>query len=359
MKKLPLISKGGLPFKNVTLNVPRLATSTYSAGLAWAMAQTSEIEWKTVPLPGLLKALYWLMWWKEPPGGVVFDVAPAPKLHELAYGWAKERQTHALEAFAKGPQHGLTYMQNLEQIRKSYLEIVRERAKAAGLINQQVDKQLTEAIQAAAVVKLVGQVTMAGLTLIAGIPVAASVAVGSSGVTLGGATLAASVVKFAFDLLITNVEGFDVAGTAEVVTATAGQEVGSGIIDKEAQKVTARMKYVEKLIQDAHDDIARLAKKLGEEVWTQLGPILQTQPKPGYTAWQVEYMKGKETEPHLLKYIASKKPVLDEYGRQIQHQTNKLEALKFSKGLLPVIFFGYDVWSALRTFAKDWQLAAQ
>jgi hypothetical protein len=84
MSQGKVISLGGLPIRNLTLDIPTISKFCLSVGMARAMAQTSNLEWQRTELSGLLKLLYMAMPWKEPPGNAVFTVAERDKLYELA-----------------------------------------------------------------------------------------------------------------------------------------------------------------------------------------------------------------------------------------------------------------------------------
>ena len=367
MSQGKVISLGGLPIRNLTLDIATISNFCFSVGMARAMAQTSDLEWQRTKLSGLLKLLYMAMPWKEPPGNAVYTIAERAKLYELAYGYAADWQAKAIERFAQDPKRGVEYLKNLEKIRQGHLETVRMRAQAAGQINQYVDQLLTSAIKAWSTVKLVGTVGVACVGLAAGIAGVAGLTVAGTGslqIALGAPSLAFTGVSLGFNLLITNIPSFDLAGTAQCVSTALGQEGLSRGADKGVESALTRVAKTEALIREAELKIAELSKRLGND-WNKTAiEFSKTRDATGNPS-QWAY-----TEEWAVRQGAwSKEVPLDsiraDVKKQVTYYTKELsshkQAVNFWKGVgvtLQVIFFAWDVWQAIQTYMRDLKAAA-
>jgi hypothetical protein len=367
MSQGKVISLGGLPIRNLTLDIPTISNFCFSVGMARAMAQTSDLEWQRTKLNGLLKLLYMAMPWKEPPGNAVYTIAERDKLYELAYGYAADWQAKAIERFAQDPKRGVEYLKNLEKIRQGHLETVRMRAQAAGQINQYVDQLLTSAIKAWSTVKLVGTVGVACVGLAAGIAGVAGLTVvgtGSLQIALGAPSLAFTGVSVGFNLLLTNIPSWDSAATAQCVTTALAHQVLSQGAGKGVESASARVAQTEALIREAELKIAEVSKRLGYD-WNKT--LIQFSLERDATGNPAQW--SYTVEDKVQQAVRCKQVHLNsaraEVNKEVTHYTKELsshkQAVNFWKGVgvtLQVIFFAWDVWQAIQTYMRDLKAAA-
>jgi hypothetical protein len=368
MSQLKVISVGGLPIRNLTLDIPTISKFCLSVGMARAMAQTSNLEWQRTELSGLLKLLYMAMPWKEPPGNAVFTVPERDKLYELARGYAAHWQAKAIERLAQDPKRGFEYLKNLEEIRRSHLETVLMRARAAVQINQYVDELLTSAIKAWSTVKLVGTVGVACVGLAAGIAGVAGLTVvgtGSLQIALGAPSLAFTGVSVGFNLLLTNIPSWDGVHTAQCVSVALGQAGLSKGADKGVQSALDRVAKTEALIREAELKIEEVSKRLGND-WNKTA-IEFSKTRDPTTGNLKQWVYSEEwgvkqgawcKEVHVDSIRAEVKKEVTSYTKEL---SSHKQAVNFWKGVgvtLQVIFFAWDVWQAIQTYMRDLKAAA-
>jgi hypothetical protein len=366
MSQGKVISVGGLPIRNLTLDIATISDFFLSVGVARAMAETSDLEWQRTKLNGLLKLLYMAMPWKEPPGNAVYTVAERAKLFELARGYAADWQAKAIQRFAQDPKRGVEYLKNLEKIRQGHLETVRMRAQAAGQINQYVDQLLTSAIKAWSTVKLVGTVGVACVGLAAGIAGVAGLTVvgtGSLQIALGAPSLAFTGVSVGFNLLLTNIPSWDSAATAQCVTAALAHQVLSQGAGKGVESASARVAQTEALIREAELQIAEVSKRLGDEWNKNLIQFSLERDVTGNPAqWRYTVEHGVHQAGRCKQGLESLQADLE---KRVTDYTKELsshkQAVNYWKGVgvtLQVIFFAWDVWQAIQTYMRDLKAAA-
>ncbi|MGB9605520.1 MAG: hypothetical protein ACPL88_06535, partial [Bryobacteraceae bacterium] len=183
----------------------------------------------------------------------------------------------------------------------------------------------------------------------------AVVGAGSLQIALGAPAAAFTVANIGFNLLMTNIPSLDMAGTAACVACSLAQEGSSQYVEKNIQAAVSRIENTQKLIKAAEEDIARLSNQLGNRMLKEFsGPMQQA----GYTQRGVSHFAVREADPVLKSYTASKQATINYYKQQLQAQKSSLGVWKGVSYTLPVIFFAYDVWQALRTFRQDLKAAA-
>ncbi|MCS7315983.1 MAG: hypothetical protein RMI94_12920 [Bryobacterales bacterium] len=338
-----------------------MANFLLSVGLARAMAQESSLEWQPTQVPWIIKALYFIRT-KMPkecaePGAAVFDIAPTPKLYELAGDFASEWQSKFYERLHTNPAAALQYIQNLEKIRTSYLEAVYMRMHAAGHINQEVDRLWTGWIKVWSTIKLGASMGLATVGLVAGI---AGVA-GISAITLGRIQLTVGDPQWAFtviggvtNLILTNIPSFDLLGSAKVIALAGAQEGFSQGLQSMGDQVSARTKELQRLIQECESLIKKYSAELGERYLQEWGKLVSLQ---GYTEQWIAREQRSVTAPVSKSVIADRMTSLQAYQKELQSKTKCAPFLKGLQYALPIVFFGLDVWEALQTYRKELKAA--
>ncbi len=354
------IHVNGNPVRAAAVDMRAVGNFLLSVGFARAMAETSNVEWRPTELPKLLQALYkvytLLPNW-EAPGTAIFDIAPRDKLYQMAGDYALEWQTKFLYRLHTNPSAALQYLKNLEKIRTSHLETVRMRMNAAVQVNQEVDRLWTDWIKRWSTIKLGANVGLATVGLAAGLAGVAGVSV----ITMGGLKVVLGAPGWAFtagslivNLIMTNIPDFDLLGSAQCVAVTVAQEATSQGAQAASKNAASRVAQTERLIRQAEAQIQSYSSNLGQQFLREFAGPLQM---AGYTKEYAAREGRGATDPVWKTKIAEQKQLLEYHRTELETQQLSAGLWKGLSYALPIVFFAYDVWQALRTYQREMKAA--
>lgn len=357
-RQLRIVNKD--PFRFASVDMRSIHKFLLSVGFARAMAETSTVEWQPTELPRLLQAIYKaysvLPDW-EAPGTAIFDIAPGEKLRQMAGDYALEWQMQFLHRLHTNPGAALQYLKNLERIRAMHLETVRMRMQAAVRINEEVDRLWTDWIKKWSTIKLGASVGLATVGLAAGLAGVAGVTVitlGSAKLMLGAPAIAFSAVSVGVNLIMTNIPDFDRLGSAQCVAVAVAQEAGGKGLERASRQAAARLAQTERLIREAEAQINAYSSQMGQQFLKEFQQPLQM---AGYTEEYAQRVGKGLMDPLLKTKIAEQKQVIEFYREELPLQQFKASFWKGATYALPIVFFAYDIWQALRTYCREMQAA--
>lgn len=264
----------------IVYDFPAISRFFRSVALAIAIQRTTSLQWQTYRDSSVLNAVYTVMFWKEPPGFAEVHTGTKSDI---------DRQTDDLHVqflttwFRKvcedGPQAGNAYVTAMEQVRNYARQAVQDLFREAGSINNEVIGQTNEAIRDLARIKLAAQVGVAVIGAVAGVAFVAAAAGGAAGgasLTIIGMQAGAGGTAFAgvgaahsiTHSIIKNWEGgagAQVAGIAWEGGKAGVGEAGGHAAGHALEKALAGSARSEQLIRTFEGEIAKQARRLGEQ----------------------------------------------------------------------------------------------
>lgn len=219
--------------KVVVFNLPALLRFFKSVALAAAQLNNIHIVWKEYKESTVLNVVYALMPWKGTPGWA-----------EVEMKWADVRANaehltgRYVEAFIKkcgeGPKAVIKYLEQLQKIRESALDSVREAFRSVSKINAEVIGEVDKGITTLRQIKAGSQLILAGTVIVtSGGTLLAGAGLGSNGIVAALAAEAggASAVSFGFSISKAIVEGWSAAGDSQVLAVAGGEQFAKDLGD--------------------------------------------------------------------------------------------------------------------------------
>lgn len=207
------------------LNLPVLLRFFKSVALAVAQNNHIHVVWREYKESSVLNALYAIMPWKDKPGFVEVEVNHSEIIKQSEFLTDKFVSTFMVKA-KQGSAVALKYLEELQTMRESSLEFVRETFRSASEINNDVIGAIDQGVRSLQLIKAGSQLIIAGTVIVtSGGALLAGLGLGSSSVVAALAAPAAGVsaTSFGFSISKAIVEGWHTAGDSQILAIAGGE----------------------------------------------------------------------------------------------------------------------------------------
>jgi hypothetical protein len=317
-----------------------------SCALTIATQQTTQIQWATYRDSKVLNAVYFMMFWKEPPGfaevsmATKFDLEKkTDELHQqYLFAWVRKL---ALE----GPRSAQIYVDNMIRAREISRLAVQDLFREVGSINADVINQTQQAISDLAKIKLGAQVGVAVIGGVAGLAfIGAAAAGGAGGASLmivglkAGATATGfAVVGGANSITHSMIKTWEGGAAAKVagVSMEAGKitasEIAGAAAGRSLERALSGSTQAAQIIKSAQGEIAKFSARLAQEGLK------------------------KSAQAKATNIVASRtaQAAVQKTALQGFQQTARVAATAGRS--IPVLFAALDVWDAVGDYRETMQ----